>query len=118
MAENNMLGDPEFFSPRLIREYCNNARNVIRPMYHELHVSAEEMEMVLRDLPSSNPHMFGQDSKVRARLVASHLRRAADAVEIAAASMVRTYMSFRKHYMAELNPRPNRARRPFDPTDQ
>jgi hypothetical protein len=112
-----MLGEPEFFSPRMIREYCERARQLILPLYHELHVSAEELELVLRELPSSNPHAFGQDSKIRARLVANHMRRAADGVEVTAASMARTYMSFRKHYLTELS-QPKRARRPFDVNDQ
>lgn len=117
MADQQRLGEPEFFSPRLIRQYCENARNFVRPLYHELHVSAEELELVLRELPSSNPHVFGQDSKVRARIVANHMRRAADGVEIAAASLVRTYMSFRKHFLPEIN-QPRRPRRRFDINDQ
>ncbi|WP_156994067.1 plasmid transfer protein TraA [Pseudonocardia acaciae] len=118
MAEQQRLGEPEFFSPRMIREYCERARNFVRPLFHELHVSAEELEMVLRELPSSNPHVFGQDSKVRARLVANHMRRAADGAEVTAASLVRTYLSFRKHYMPEIHQRGQRTRRKFDINDQ
>lgn len=118
MAEQSFsLGDPEFFSPRAIREYCENGRKLIRPLYHELHVSAEELEMVLRDVQSANPQMFGQDSKVRARIVAKHLRQSAEAVEVASASLARTYQSFRKHYLAEANAK-SRPRRQFDVTDQ
>ena len=119
MAEkSNQLPEPEFFSPRLIREFCDTARRTIRPIYHELHVSAEELEHVLRDLPSTNPHVFGQDSKVRARIVAGHMRRSADAIEVAAASLARTYMSFRKHYLAEIAAKPRANRRQFDINDQ
>lgn len=112
---NTVLGEAEFLSPRAIREYCNNGRRVIRPLYHELHVAAEELEMVLRDLPSSNPHAFGADSRFRARLVSGHLRRAAEAAEVCAASLVRTYSSFHKHFLAEV---PRRQARPFDMKDQ
>jgi hypothetical protein len=117
MAEGFSLGDPEFFSPRMIREYCEKGRRMIRPLYHELHVSAEELEMVLRDVTSANPQLFGQDSKIRAKIVSGHLRRAADSVEVAAGSLARTYQSACKHYFAEIESH-RKPRRKFDMTDQ
>lgn len=117
MAQQFSLGEPEFFSPRMIRNYCENGRKLLRPLYHELHVSAEEMEMVLKDVPSANPQMLGQDSKVRARFVAKHLRQSAQAVEVAAASLARTYQSFRKHYVPEATAK-SRPRRQFRMDDQ
>lgn len=109
MADNNTnnnrltLGEPEFFSTSQIQQYIGNARGLLRPLYHELHVSAEELEAALRYVRSANPAAFGLDSRVRARLVASHLRRAADSVEVTCAALVRTYLAFRKHYVAELH---------------
>lgn len=109
------LGEPEFFSTSQIRDYCNNARLLLRPLYHELHVSAEELEAALKHVCSVNPHAFGLDSTVRAKLVARHLRTAANSVEATCGSLVRTYLSFRRHYVAELEAAGRRTtnRRPF-----
>ncbi|WP_199443853.1 plasmid transfer protein TraA [Umezawaea beigongshangensis] len=96
------FGEPEFFSTSQIRDYCGNARNVLRPMFAELHVSAEELEAALKYVKSANPHMGGLDSRVRAKLVARHLHTAADAIVVAQTSVVKTYLAFRKHYVDEL----------------
>lgn len=97
------FGEPEFFASSHIHDYCNNVRTLMRPLVSELHVSAEELEAALKHVRSVNPHAFGLDSKVRARLVAAHLRRASEAAEVICASAVRTYLSFRKHYVAEID---------------
>jgi hypothetical protein len=114
---NNVLGEPEFVSPRAIREYCQQGRNHIRPLFHELHVSAEELEMVLRELPSANPGVFGMADRGRAKLVSGHMRRAAEAAEVCSASLVRTFMSFRKHYLLPVE-QGGKPRQQFDFTDQ
>ncbi|MEO6088876.1 MAG: hypothetical protein ABIQ18_37775 [Umezawaea sp.] len=103
MAEMQAFGEPEFFSTSQIRDYCGNARLVLRPMYHELLVGADELQAALKFVKSVDPKFFGADSHVRARLVARHMRNAADAVLVAQTSMVKTYLSFRKHYVVELD---------------
>lgn len=108
---SNMFGEPEFFSTNQIKDYCGNVRNKLRPLYHELHVSAEEMEAVLKYVPSANPHGFGLDSKLRAKLVAQHMRRSADAIETAVGSAVKSYVAFRKHYSPELSAAGNNRKR-------
>ncbi|NKE63712.1 hypothetical protein FXN61_46175 [Lentzea sp. PSKA42] len=102
MSGELSFGDPEFFSTSQIRDYCDRGAKLIRPLYNELHIAAEEMEAVLRYVPSANPSMGGLDSRVRAKFVASHMHRSADAVEVAVTSLRKTYMSFRKHFIAEL----------------
>lgn len=96
------FGDPEFFSTSQIRDYCDRGAKLIRPLYGELHIAAAELEAVLKFVPSANPSMGGLDSRVRAKFVASHMHRSAEAVEVAVVSLRKTYMSFRKHFVAEL----------------
>jgi hypothetical protein len=103
MAEVMAFGEPEFFSTSAIRDYCGNARRVLRPMHHELLVGAEELQAALRFVKSADPKAAGLDSRVRARLVARHMRTAADALLVAQTSMVKTYLSFRKHFVVELH---------------
>lgn len=103
MSGELTFGDPEFFSTSQIRDYCDKSARLIRPLYNELHIAGEELEAVLRYVPSANPQMGGLDSRVRAKFVASHMHRSADAVEVAVVSLRRTYMSFRKHFIAELD---------------
>lgn len=113
MSGELSFGDPEFFSTSQIRDYCDRGAKLIRPLYGELHIAAGELEAVLKYVPSANPSMGGLDSRVRAKFVASHLHRAADAVEVAVISLRRTYMSFRKHYIAELEAAKTRTRPAF-----
>ena len=106
----SLLGEPEFFSTSQIAAYCNNARLVLRPLYAELHIAAEELEAALRYVRSANPSAMGVDSRLRAHLVAGHLRRAAEGVEMTIGSIVRTHGSFRRHFVAELEQSGYRAR--------
>lgn len=108
-----VFGDPEFGSTTQLREYINNGRAIVRPLYHELHVASEELIAVLSHVKSVNPHAFGLDSRVRARIVGAHLRRSGEAMEAASVSLVKCYMSFRKHYVDELQKAPQRQRREF-----
>ena len=103
MSQMQAFGEPEFFSTSQIRDYCGNARAVLKPMYHELTVSAEELQAALRYVRSVDPKFFGADSIVRAKLVARHVHNAADGLLVAQTSMVKAYLSFRKHYVVELD---------------
>ncbi|TWP51714.1 hypothetical protein FKR81_12665 [Lentzea tibetensis] len=109
-----VFGEPDFFSSSQIRDYCNNARMLMRPVANELRVGAEELEAALKYVKSANPMPFGLDSRVRAKLVAKHMIRGAEAVEVLCGSMVKTYLSFRKHYVAELSMASNRREFKFD----
>lgn len=110
MAQGEILGPPDFVSSSAIRKYCENARRFFHPLYHELHVSAEEMEVALKFVRSADPKFGGLDSRIRAKMVARQLRHAADAVEIASKSMVGTYMAFLKHYSPEVQQARQRTR--------
>lgn len=114
MADMLVFGEPEFFSTTAIRDFCGNARLVLRPMHSELMVAAEELEASLRFVKSADPKAGGLDSRVRAKLVARHLRNSADGILVAQTSLIKTYLSFRKHFVRELDaagapaPRPRR----------
>ncbi|WP_433868455.1 hypothetical protein [Saccharopolyspora sp. CA-218241] len=99
---NEILGPPEFVSSSSIRAYCERAREKFRPLYSELHVSAEELEAALRYVKSTDPKLGGLDSRVRAKLVSRQLKQAAAAVEVASKSSVATYMAFLKHFNPEV----------------
>lgn len=105
-----ILGSPDFVSSSAIRAYCENGRRHLHPLYHELHVSAEELEVALKFVRSANPKAGGLDSRIRAKLVARQLKHAADAIEIASKSMVGTYMAFLKHYSPEVEQARQRSR--------
>lgn len=109
-----ILGSPEFVSSSAIRVYCENARRLFHPLYHELHVSAEELEVALKYVKSVDPKLGGMDSRVRAKLVSRQLKQAAAAMEVASKSMVGTYMAFLKHYAPEVAERRQKARRAFE----
>ena len=106
-----ILGSPEFVSSSAIRQYCENARRLFHPLYHELHVSAEELEVALRFVRSADPKLGGMDSRVRAKLVSRQLKQAAKAIEVASKSTVGTYMAFLKHYSPEVQEARQRSRR-------
>ena len=102
---NYVIGNPEaLLSTSALREYCDNGRRVLRPLYTELRIAGEELEAALRYVPVPNSQFGALDSRVRARLVASHLRHSAQAVEVAVASLVRTYLSYRRHFLDDTQP--------------
>ncbi|MEV0089127.1 plasmid transfer protein TraA [Saccharopolyspora sp. NPDC050642] len=109
-----ILGSPEFVSSSAIRQYCENARRLFHPLYHELHVSAEELEVALKYVKSADPKLGGLDSRLRAKLVSRQLKQAATAMEVASKSTVGTYMAFLKHYAPEVAQRRQKSRRTFD----
>lgn len=102
------LPNPEFAGTSALRNYCENARLLIRPLAPELRVAAEELNAVLREVPGQSPYLAGLDSRVRAARVSNHLLRAAEGVEATVAQLIRTYASFERHFLV-----PNEvARRP------
>lgn len=102
MGMIHVLPEPEFFSTSQLKEWLNKGSAVLKPMATDLHVASEELIAVLAYTQSANPHLFGVDSKFRARIVGAHLRRAGEAVEAANISLLKTYLSFRKHYVDDM----------------
>lgn len=118
MSDQNMLAAPVFESPRQIREFCEHVRRVMRPAYLHLSLSADELEAVLRDHPVVGPNRMGMDARVRARLVAGHMRRAAEGLAVCSVEMPRTFTSYRKHFLEPMQQDQGRPRRKFNVEDQ
>ncbi len=106
------FGDPVFVSSSSLRDYCENARTLIRPLANELRIASEELNAALLEIPSGNPEYLGVDVKFKARRVSKHLEVAAEGVEVTCGQLIRTFLSFEKNF---LNAAPNRpVRRTFD----
>ncbi|MGW1678550.1 hypothetical protein [Saccharopolyspora sp. NPDC002376] len=117
--KSKLLDQPVFESPRAIREFCENGRKVLRQAYLHLALSAEELQAVLKDHPTNgSPVFMGLDARVRARLVASHLGRAAQGIEVASVEMTRTFTSYHKHFLQQFETNKGSRRRPFNVNDQ
>ncbi|GLW95434.1 plasmid transfer protein TraA [Actinokineospora globicatena] len=101
MSGSLIFGEPEFYSVTAIRDYCGTARSILKPLGMELAVAGAELQAALRFVPSIDGGLA--KSIMRAKLVSRHMTNAADAVLLAQTSMIKTYMSFRKHYGPELH---------------
>lgn len=97
------LGEPVFLNTSMVRAYCENGRNLIRPLANELRIGSEELRAALKEVRSHNPLLLGVDTKIKAKIVASHLVHAAEGIEQAAAGFVRCYLSFEKHFLTPNN---------------
>lgn len=97
------LGEAEFNDNKAIREYCERVRKATHLLGLELAMAAAELEAALSQIRSDHVVYLGVDSKVRAKLVARHLKSASDAMRSCAAAATRTHGSFRKHFEPELS---------------
>lgn len=96
-----MLGEPVFTKTSEIRDYCENGRKLIRPLANEFRIASEELKAALKEIPGQSPWLLGADSKVRAMIVARHLEHAAEGVDATCAGLIRTWLSFEKHFLQE-----------------
>ncbi|GAA0255724.1 hypothetical protein [Cryptosporangium japonicum] len=95
------IGDPEFESLPQVKQYLDTVRKVTRHASAALDAAGAELEAALASTPGT-PGLFGADSKVRARLVARHLDKAAEHQRAVAASAVRCWGAVRRHFAAEI----------------
>ena len=106
MASSFSLGDPDFVSTSALRAYCESGRKLIRPLGPELHMASIELRAALKEIPLAEGNV-----RWRARMVATHLDKAAEGIEHAVAGLVRTYLSFERNF---INQSPKSAKRHFD----
>lgn len=97
-----LLREPEFKSRSALYQWCNDSRNAIRPMAPQLHLAAEELRAVLRQIPGEK--IGNIDSKYHARMVAKQLHYAANGIEIACKGLVGCYLSFERRFVPTLEP--------------
>ncbi|WP_326960559.1 hypothetical protein [Amycolatopsis sp. NBC_01286] len=100
------LGEPEFIRTSQLREYCINGRNLIRPLANELFIAREELFAVLKELPAGGVNKF--ERARNARNVTRHLSTGGRSIEVACASMLRTFASFERTYLGGESLRPKR----------
>ncbi|WP_174545758.1 hypothetical protein [Nocardiopsis dassonvillei] len=80
-----------------IRRYTETVRKLARALAMELDYTAQELEAALREMPPADG-VSRLASRARARSVARHLRRAAEAQRAVGIESVRTWGSLRKHF--------------------
>ncbi|WP_017587635.1 hypothetical protein [Nocardiopsis ganjiahuensis] len=103
----NELADREFHTGTDIREYTDGLRRLSRALAMELEYSAQELEAVLKDLPPADgeSHMA---VRRKARTIAKHLRRAAEAQRTVGIEGARTWGSLTKHFEHLIKPKKKR----------
>ncbi|MFC3997964.1 hypothetical protein ACFOVU_18665 [Nocardiopsis sediminis] len=94
----------EFETGSDVRKYTELVRRLSRAVAMELEYSAQELEAVLKDLPpgDGDGHLT---ARIKARSVARHLRRAAEAQRTVGIESVRTWGSMLKHFEHLIKPK-------------
>ncbi len=87
----------EFETGSDIRRYVETTRKLSRALSVELEFSAQELEAALNELPPGDG-ASRLTMRRRARSVARHLRRAAEAQRAVGVESVRTWASLHKHF--------------------
>jgi hypothetical protein len=95
------LGEVEFRNNNDLADYCRKLRTILRRLSQEVAFAADELQAVLGTVPGTRGAM-GIDSRLRAKLVAAHLRIAAELLRIAVGSVAKCHASFLKHFAPEL----------------
>jgi hypothetical protein len=104
------LPTPEFYSRTSLHDWCNDSREMIRPIAPQLHLAGEELRAILRQIPGEK--IGNVDSKYHAMMVARQLHYAAGGIEIACKGLVGCYLSFERRFVPTLEPK--RTKRSFD----
>ena len=97
------VGEEELATESGLHTVCNKGRRGAAELASTLAMMAEEVELALRHADKGHPMLASLDTRFRARMVASHLKHAAELMQLSAVSFARTWHSFRRHYIAELN---------------
>ncbi|MEV2279356.1 hypothetical protein AB0I72_27645 [Nocardiopsis sp. NPDC049922] len=97
----------EFETGSDIRKYTERVRRLSRALAMELEYSAQELEAALKDLPPADgeSHMA---VRRKARSIARHLRRSAEAQRTVGIEAVRTWGSMLKHFEHLIKPQKRR----------
>jgi hypothetical protein len=106
------LAEPDFRSRTSLHLWCNDARSAIRPIAPQLHLAAEELRAVLRQIPGEK--IGNIDSKYHAMMVARQLHHAAHGIEIACSGIIGSYLSFERRFVPTIKPEPKRRKFDFD----
>lgn len=102
----------DLMSRSAIHDFCNDSRNMLRPVAPELHLAAEELRSILRQIPGEK--IGNIDAKYHAMMVARQLHYAASGIEIACKGLVGCYLSFEKRFVPTITPAKTKRRFAFD----
>ncbi|MEV2279224.1 hypothetical protein AB0I72_26965 [Nocardiopsis sp. NPDC049922] len=97
----------EFETGSDIRKYTETVRKLSRALAMELEYSAQELEAALKDLPPE-PGESARAVRSKARSIARHLRRSAEAQRTVGIEAVRTWGSMVKHFEHLIKPQKKR----------
>jgi hypothetical protein len=81
-----------------VAHYSRAGRDLARDFGWELHESAAELQAAL-SAQKGHPLLLGLDVKLRARRVAAHLKRAAEAQVGAAAALVKMNAEYKRQFV-------------------
>jgi len=98
------LEEIEFNSGSDIREYTEKVRKLSKALAMELDYSAQELQARLKDLPPADGES-PRAMRAKARSVARHLRRSAEAQRTVGIESVRTWGSMLKHFGHLIKPK-------------
>lgn len=115
--------DSPLSSATELEKYLKKVRDLYRDLYIELEWAAEILQQNLSTLPVVNAEgerrggaLGSVHSRVRAKLVADNLRRAAEASKYSGAQAVKTWRQFVKTFAPEIDAARAKTRKPkFDP---
>lgn len=97
------------YSTTELRDMCEGGRKLFNTAADRLHVTAAELNILLRRVPG-NPYLLGMDSRAVAKRVTRHLVRAAAHQSSAALEMKNTWFAYQQYI---LNPTKTGAGRTF-----
>lgn len=100
----------EFNSASEIKEYANNARDLLKAIAVEIEFGAQELEARLKELPPGDGE--GRATAMRkAKSVSRHLRKAAKATRSGATESTRTWASLQRQYDHIIKPKKERKKK-------
>jgi len=103
------LEDIEFNTGSDVRLYTEKVRRLSRAIAMEMEYSAQELEALLKDLPPAE----GESRlavRRKARSIAKHLRRSAEAQRLVGIEAVRTWGSMLTHFEHLIKPKKGKRR--------
>jgi hypothetical protein len=104
----------EFTGAQSVAAYSRALRALARDLAVETAQAAEEIEVVLHRTGSGHPLLLGLDTRIRARRVASRLRRAAECANGLAIEAVKFNTEFRTQFADAIEPRRRKPAKTFD----
>lgn len=88
----------EFKGSKSVADYSKKSRDLMRDLAWEFHESSEEIKAVL-SRQKGHPLLFGLDVRIRAKRVASRLKRASEGSVGVAAELVKFNAEYKRQFV-------------------